>query len=128
MGVTHCGDNRLPPAGMDGTFDKAGLATAAERDRRAGFDLLEISRLDPYAFDIAAARSVLAEGSLEVAASLGVPEHAWSEPVGAQSVQHCRGRARLPRRAGQSTDQAACGHLPHEHRGERLLLPGAGRR
>jgi D-psicose/D-tagatose/L-ribulose 3-epimerase len=31
-----------------GTFDEAGLAAAAERNRRAGFDLLA----DPYAFDV----------------------------------------------------------------------------
>ena len=59
-----------------GAFDEAGLAAAAERNRRAGFDLLEIPLLDPYAFDVAAARRVLAGGSLEVAASLGLPEHA----------------------------------------------------
>jgi D-psicose/D-tagatose/L-ribulose 3-epimerase len=45
-----------------GTFDEAGLAAAAERNRRAGFDLLEIPLLDPYAFDIAAARRVLVGG------------------------------------------------------------------
>jgi D-psicose/D-tagatose/L-ribulose 3-epimerase len=59
-----------------GTFDEAMLAAAAERNRRAGFDLLEIPLLDPYAFDIAAAQRVLGAGSLQVSASLGLPEHA----------------------------------------------------
>lgn len=75
MGVTHCGDNRLPRV-WTGTFDEAGLAAAAERSRRAGFDLLEIPLLGPYACDLAAARRVLVGGSLEVTASLGLPEHA----------------------------------------------------
>jgi sugar phosphate isomerase/epimerase len=55
---------------------EARIAAAAEQNRRAGFDLFEIPPLDPYVFDVAAARRVLAGGSLEVAASLGFPEHA----------------------------------------------------
>jgi hypothetical protein len=74
---------------MDGTFDEAGspplrngtVGPVSTCSRSRGWT--------PYAFDIAAARSVLAEGSLEVAASLGVPEHAdisTAEPEGGRGT------------------------------------------
>jgi D-psicose/D-tagatose/L-ribulose 3-epimerase len=55
-----------------GTFDRAGLTTAVERTRAAGFDLLEIPLMDPYGFDRKLAAGLIAENGLAVTASLGL--------------------------------------------------------
>lgn len=55
-----------------GALDRAALAHAVDRTRAAGYDVLEIPLLDPFAFDLAAAREVLERHPLRVTASLGL--------------------------------------------------------
>lgn len=57
-----------------GVFDAAGIRLAAEKTRKAGFDLIEYPLMDPFGFDVAAAKSALAETGLEVSASLGLSD------------------------------------------------------
>lgn len=57
-----------------GTFDAAGLELAIRETKAAGFDLIEIPLMDPYGFDIEAAKRLLAEYDLEATASLGLSE------------------------------------------------------
>lgn len=59
-----------------GTFDRAGLSRAVEHTQQAGFDLLEIPLLDPFGFDLAAAKDVLRNQSIKLSASMGLPEGA----------------------------------------------------
>lgn len=57
-----------------GTFDAEGIRHAALRTREAGFDLIEFPLMDPFTFDVAAARAALDETGLAVSASLGLSE------------------------------------------------------
>jgi D-psicose/D-tagatose/L-ribulose 3-epimerase len=57
-----------------GTFDRAGLTTAVESTRAAGFDLLEIPLMDPYSFDRKLAAGLIADNGLAVTASLGLSD------------------------------------------------------
>jgi D-psicose/D-tagatose/L-ribulose 3-epimerase len=57
-----------------GTFDAAGIRTAVEKTRAAGFDLIEFPLMDPSAFDVAAARAALSDNGLAATASLGLSE------------------------------------------------------
>ena len=57
-----------------GTFDEAGIRSAAERTARAGFDLIEYPLMDPFAFDAGVARDAVADAGLLVSASLGLAE------------------------------------------------------
>jgi D-psicose/D-tagatose/L-ribulose 3-epimerase len=57
-----------------GEFDEAGVYSAAERTRRAGFDLIEYPLMDPFAFDAGVARDAVADAGLLVSASLGLSE------------------------------------------------------
>lgn len=59
-----------------GSFDQEGLANAIERTATAGYDVLEIPLLDPFGFDVAAAKELLRGSSLELTASMGLPEGA----------------------------------------------------
>jgi D-psicose/D-tagatose/L-ribulose 3-epimerase len=57
-----------------GEFDEAGIYSAAERTRRAGFDLVEYPLMDPFAFDAGVARDAVADSGLLASASLGLSE------------------------------------------------------
>jgi D-psicose/D-tagatose/L-ribulose 3-epimerase len=57
-----------------GVFDAPGIRLAAEKTKQAGFDLIEYPLMDPFSFDVAAARSALDEHGLQVSASLGLSE------------------------------------------------------
>ena len=57
-----------------GVFDAAGIRLAAEKTKQAGFDLIEYPLMDPFGFDVAAARAALDEHGLQVSASLGLSE------------------------------------------------------
>jgi D-psicose/D-tagatose/L-ribulose 3-epimerase len=57
-----------------GTFDEAGITTAIEKTREAGFDLIEIPLMDPASFDRKLAARLLAEHGLAATASLGLSE------------------------------------------------------
>ncbi|MBN8204424.1 sugar phosphate isomerase/epimerase [Microbacterium esteraromaticum] len=57
-----------------GTFDAAGIERAVRKTAEAGFDLIEFPLMDPFAFDVGAARRVLDEHGLAVSASLGLSD------------------------------------------------------
>ncbi len=57
-----------------GSFEQAGLTTAIEKTKQAGFDLIEIPLMDPQNFDRMLAARLLAENDLAVSASLGLSE------------------------------------------------------
>lgn len=59
-----------------GEFDEAGMDLAIRNTREAGFDLLEIPLLDPYALDVEAAKRSLGRDPITLTASLGLPAHA----------------------------------------------------
>ncbi|WP_226345457.1 sugar phosphate isomerase/epimerase family protein [Agilicoccus flavus] len=61
---------------FSGNVDEQGIAEAVARTEKAGFDLLEIPLLDPFGFDVAAAKRALAAHDVQVTASLGLPEGA----------------------------------------------------
>jgi D-psicose/D-tagatose/L-ribulose 3-epimerase len=54
-----------------GTFDTAGFKFAVEKTLEAGYDLIELPLLDPFAFDIDGAVEVLKSTPIAVSASLG---------------------------------------------------------
>ncbi|WP_149083710.1 MULTISPECIES: sugar phosphate isomerase/epimerase family protein [Microbacterium] len=57
-----------------GTFDADGIRLAVEKTKRAGFDLIEFPLMDPFSFDVEAAKAALAEHGLAVSASLGLSD------------------------------------------------------
>lgn len=57
-----------------GAFDEAGLELAISKTKEAGFDLIEIPLLDPFSFDVSAAKRLLADYELAVSSSLGLTE------------------------------------------------------
>lgn len=57
-----------------GEFDGEGIRTSVRKTREAGFDLIEFPLMDPFAFDVKAARAALDESGLSVSASLGLSE------------------------------------------------------
>lgn len=57
-----------------GTFDADGIRLAVEKTKQAGFDLIEFPLMDPFSFDVEAAKAALAEHGLAVSASLGLSE------------------------------------------------------
>lgn len=57
-----------------GNFDAAGIRLSVEKTKNAGFDLIEFPLMDPFSFDVAAAKSALDEHGLAVSASLGLSE------------------------------------------------------
>lgn len=59
-----------------GSFDEQGFDLAVEENKRAGYDLLEVPLLDPYAFDVEAAKRSLQKNPIAITASLGLPANA----------------------------------------------------
>ncbi|UNK71260.1 sugar phosphate isomerase/epimerase family protein [Microbacterium sp. H1-D42] len=57
-----------------GTFDSAGIRLAVEKTAEAGFDLIEFPLMDPFSFDVEAAKAALADHGLAVSASLGLSD------------------------------------------------------
>ncbi|MEV4737391.1 MULTISPECIES: sugar phosphate isomerase/epimerase family protein [unclassified Microbacterium] len=57
-----------------GRFDAEGIRLSVEKTKQAGFDLIEFPLMDPFSFDVEAARDALAEHELAVSASLGLSE------------------------------------------------------
>jgi D-psicose/D-tagatose/L-ribulose 3-epimerase len=56
---------------FSGVFDKAGVDKSARMTAEAGYTLLELPLLDPYSFDIAAAKKSLAPFDLQISSSMG---------------------------------------------------------
>lgn len=54
-----------------GVFDQAGVDACARMTAEAGYNLLELPLLDPYSFDIAAAKKSLAPYDLQISSSMG---------------------------------------------------------
>lgn len=54
-----------------GVFDQAGVDTCARMTAEAGYNLLELPLLDPYSFDVAAAKKSLAPFGLQISSSMG---------------------------------------------------------
>ncbi len=59
-----------------GAWDEAGARHAVSSAAAAGFDLIEIPILDPFAIDTAMTRELLSEHGLAAACSMGLPAHA----------------------------------------------------
>lgn len=57
-----------------GRFDADGIRESVRRTRLAGFDLIEFPLMDPFTFDVGAARAALAEHGLAATGSLGLGE------------------------------------------------------
>ncbi|MGY1603289.1 sugar phosphate isomerase/epimerase family protein [Geodermatophilus sp. SYSU D00815] len=57
-----------------GVYDPEGIRHAVRKTRDAGFDLIEFPLMDPFTFDVAAARAALDETGLEATGSLGLNE------------------------------------------------------
>ena len=55
-----------------GTFDEAGLQTAIAGTQAAGFDLLELPLMDPFAIDGALVRRMLDDHGVAMTSSLGL--------------------------------------------------------
>jgi D-psicose/D-tagatose/L-ribulose 3-epimerase len=55
-----------------GTYDADGIRRAVHMSRDAGFDLIEFPLMDPFTFDVAAARAALDETGLVATGSLGL--------------------------------------------------------
>ncbi|KQQ67392.1 sugar phosphate isomerase/epimerase family protein [Microbacterium sp. Leaf320] len=55
-----------------GHFDADGIRLSVEKTKAAGFDLIEFPLMDPFSFDVAAAKDALEEHDLAVSASLGL--------------------------------------------------------
>jgi D-psicose/D-tagatose/L-ribulose 3-epimerase len=54
-----------------GVFDQAGVDTCARMTAEAGYNLLELPLLDPFSFDVAAAKKSLAPFDLQISSSMG---------------------------------------------------------
>ena len=57
-----------------GTYDAAGIRHAVQKSKEAGFDLIEFPLMDPFTFDVAAARAALDEFGITATGSLGLDE------------------------------------------------------
>ncbi|MFJ6532778.1 sugar phosphate isomerase/epimerase family protein [Microbacterium sp. NPDC091662] len=57
-----------------GNFDAEGIRLAVRKTKEAGFDLIEFPLMDPFSFDVSAAKDALEEYDLAVSASLGLSE------------------------------------------------------
>lgn len=57
-----------------GQFDAEGIRHSVRKTQEAGFDLIEFPLMDPFSFDVATAKSALAESGLVASASLGLSE------------------------------------------------------
>jgi D-psicose/D-tagatose/L-ribulose 3-epimerase len=57
-----------------GTYDAAGIRHAVQKTKEAGFDLIEFPLMDPFTFDVAAARAALDDYGIFATGSLGLDE------------------------------------------------------
>lgn len=59
-----------------GLFDAAGIRHSVNKTKEAGFDLIEFPLMDPFAFDVEAAKSALKDYDLGATGSLGLSAEA----------------------------------------------------
>lgn len=57
---------------FSGVFDREGFERSAQITRDSGFDLLELVMMNPFSFDLDAAKNVLGKEDLALSASLGL--------------------------------------------------------
>jgi D-psicose/D-tagatose/L-ribulose 3-epimerase len=79
-----------------GIYDEAGIRHAVHRTKQAGFDLVEFPLMDPFTFDVAAARAALDETGLAATGSLGLSE---STDISSEDGDAVRAGERLLMRA-----------------------------
>ncbi|MGO1770098.1 MAG: sugar phosphate isomerase/epimerase family protein [Microbacterium sp.] len=79
----------------NGTFDAEGMANAVRKSIEHGYDLLEIPLLEPADFDVDAAREILAQHPISIAASLG--QSAETDPSSTDPAHVRAGEAKLLR-------------------------------
>lgn len=70
-----------------GSFDEAGFDLAVAETKQAGYDLLEFPLMDPYSFDVAAAKRSLARNPIAITSSLGLPAYADISTAEPEKVQ-----------------------------------------
>ena len=91
-----------------GVYDAAGIRHAVHRTAEAGFDLIEFPLMDPFTFDVAAARSALDEAGLVATGSLGLSE---STDVSSEDAEAVRAGERLLMRAVDVLAELGAGDL-----------------
>ncbi|QCR20347.1 sugar phosphate isomerase/epimerase family protein [Agrococcus sp. SGAir0287] len=90
-----------------GEFDESGLVTAIRGAQQAGYDLLELPLMDPYAFDGALVRRILDDHGIAMHASLGLS----ADTDLAGTAEQSRAGEALLERALDVTAEAGGGYL-----------------
>jgi D-psicose/D-tagatose/L-ribulose 3-epimerase len=91
-----------------GTYDPEGIRHAVRKTRDAGFDLIEFPLMDPFTFDVRAARSALDEAGLAATGSLGLDE---STDVSSEDESAVRAGEELLNRAVDVLAELGSKHL-----------------
>ena len=95
-----------------GTWDEAGARHAISSAAAAGFDLIEVPILDPYAIDTGMTRRLLEEHGLAAACSMGLPRGA--DVASEDPTEQAKGKELLSRAvevAAELGSEALCGVL-----------------
>jgi D-psicose/D-tagatose/L-ribulose 3-epimerase len=91
-----------------GTYDGAGIRHAVRKTRDAGFDLVEFPLMDPFTFDVGAARAALDEHGIAATGSLGLDE---GTDISSEDDYAVRAREALLERAVDVLAELDAAHL-----------------
>ena len=91
-----------------GTYDADGIRLAVRKTKEAGFDLIEFPLMDPFAFDVDAARLALDEHGIAATGSLGLSE---STDISSEDPGVVRAGEALLMRAVDVLAELGSGHL-----------------
>jgi D-psicose/D-tagatose/L-ribulose 3-epimerase len=91
-----------------GTYDAAGIRHAVQKTKEAGFDLIEFPLMDPFTFDVAAARTALDEFGITATGSLGLDE---GTDISSEDDAAVRAGEALLERAVDVLAELGAGHL-----------------
>jgi D-psicose/D-tagatose/L-ribulose 3-epimerase len=91
-----------------GTYDAAGIRHAVQKTREAGFDLIEFPLMDPFTFDVAAARTALDEFGIAATGSLGLDQ---DTDISSEDEGAVRAGEALLERAVDVLAEVGAGHL-----------------
>jgi D-psicose/D-tagatose/L-ribulose 3-epimerase len=91
-----------------GTYDAAGIRHAVQKTQEAGFDLIEFPLMDPFTFDVGAARKALDEFGIAATGSLGLDE---STDISSEDDSAVRAGEALLERAVDVLAELGAGHL-----------------
>jgi D-psicose/D-tagatose/L-ribulose 3-epimerase len=91
-----------------GTYDAAGIRHAVQKTQEAGFDLIEFPLMDPFTFDVGAARAALDEFGMAATGSLGLDE---STDISSEDESAVRAGEALLERAVDVLAELGAGHL-----------------